>query len=80
MEWVARITAVGMEMVLPTVAGFYLDRYLQTGYWTLVGLIVGGVAGFWHLLQMTKALQTKALQTRRGPSSGKDSEGGSAGE
>jgi F0F1-type ATP synthase assembly protein I len=75
MEWVARITAVGMEMVLPTVAGFYLDRYLQTGYWTLVGLIVGGVAGFWHLLQMTKALQSK-----RRPSSGKDSEGGSAGE
>jgi F0F1-type ATP synthase assembly protein I len=64
-----------MEMVLPTVAGFYLDRYLQTGYWTLVGLIVGGVVGFWHLMQMTKA-----LPSGRGPSSGEDSDGGSASE
>ena len=75
MEWVARITTVGLEMVLPAVAGTYLDRYLQTGYWAIVGLIVGCVVGFWHLMQMTKA-----LSRRQGPPSGKDSEGGSAGE
>lgn len=61
-------------MVLPAIAGAYLDRYLHTSYWTLVGLVVGGVAGFWHLMRMTKT------PPRRGPSNGKDSEGGSASE
>ena len=75
MEWVARITTVGLEMVLPAIAGHYLDKYLGTGYWVIVGLIVGGVVGFWHLLQMTKVLPTKA-----NPSRDEDSDSGSAGE
>jgi len=75
MDWVAKITAVGIEMVLPAIGGHYLDRYLQTNYWVIIGLVVGGVAGFWHLLQMTKA-----VSTRNGPSKGEESDGGSAGE
>ena len=75
MEWVAKITTVGLEMVLPAVAGTYLDRYLPTRYWIVVGLVVGGVGGFWHLLQMTSRPPTKP-----GPAKGKESDGGSAGE
>jgi F0F1-type ATP synthase assembly protein I len=54
MEWVAKITTVGLEMVLPGVGGHYLDARLGTKYWTLIGFGVGMVVGFWHLMQMTK--------------------------
>ena len=75
MEWVAKITTVGMEMVLPAVAGRYLDKYLQTGYWVVVGLVVGGALGFWHLMRMTRVVANK-----QGPSKREGSDGGSAGE
>ena len=55
MEWVAKITTVALEMVVPAVGGGYLDRWLGTNYWALVGLVLGVVLGMWHLLQMTKA-------------------------
>ena len=75
MEWVAKITTVGMEMVLPAIAGTYLDQYLRTGYWAIVGLVLGGVVGFWHLMQMTKAATPK-----QGKSKGGGSDRGSEGE
>lgn len=75
MEWVAKITTIALEMVLPTIAGSYLDKYLQTRYWVLVGLIVGGVIGFWHLMRITTV-----VANRRGPSDGEGSDGGSAGD
>ena len=68
MEWVAKITTVGLEMVLPAVAGTFLDRRYGTNYWAMIGLVAGLVVGFWHLLRMTKAGQ-------RRPPQGKDSEG-----
>jgi F0F1-type ATP synthase assembly protein I len=55
MEWVTKITTVGLEMVLPAVGGAYLDKRLGTTYWTLVGVVLGFTVGMWHLLQMTKA-------------------------
>jgi ATP synthase protein I len=59
-EWVAKITTVGLEMALPAIGGSYLDRRWGTSYWALVGLVVGVVVGMWHLLQMTS-------QKNRGP-------------
>ena len=70
MEWVAKITTVGLEMVLPTIAGRYLDRYLGTSYWVVIGLIVGLAVGFWHLMQMTRSPPDE-----RRPPQGKDLEG-----
>jgi F0F1-type ATP synthase assembly protein I len=70
MEWVAKITTVGLEMVLPTVAGTYLDQYLGTNYWAVIGLVVGLAVGFWHLLQMTKSTPGKGR-----PPKGKDQDG-----
>jgi F0F1-type ATP synthase assembly protein I len=70
MEWVAKITTVGLEMVLPAIAGTYLDRYLRTSYWAVIGLVVGLIVGFWHLLQMTKA-----ASANRRPPKGKDPDG-----
>jgi len=75
MEWVAKITTVGLEMVLPTVGGGYLDSHLGTKYWTPIGVILGMVVGMWHLLQMTRP------KTReRGDSDSEGTSGGSKGE
>ena len=52
--WVSRITTVGLEMVLPAVAGWWLDGRFHTSFCMPVGLVFGVVGGFWHLLQMTR--------------------------
>ena len=64
MQWVARITAVGIEMVLPGLAGQWLDRQFGTSpFLVLSGFILGIVAGMWHLLVMTKAIGAGAKRT-----------------
>jgi F0F1-type ATP synthase assembly protein I len=73
MEWVAKITTVGLEMALPAIGGGYLDRWLNTNYWQLVGIVVGMIVGMWHLLQMTRP---KA--NRRQDSDREGTNGGSA--
>jgi F0F1-type ATP synthase assembly protein I len=55
MEWVSRITTVAIEMVLPGMMGYGLDRYFGTSFFVLVGFALGMVLGFWHLLRMTQA-------------------------
>lgn len=51
-EWVARITAVALVMVVPGVAGGWLDGKLGTEYLALVGFGVGFCVGFVALLAM----------------------------
>ena len=53
-EWVARITAVALVMVLPGIAGHWLDDRFGLNVLTLVGFAVGFVAGFVALLAMVK--------------------------
>jgi hypothetical protein len=72
MEWVAKITTVALEMVLPAVGGAYLDRRFGTRFATLVGLVSGLVVGMWHLLQMTRpklGRRNGRKETRGGSSS-----------
>ena len=38
MEWVVRITAVGLEMVLPGLAGQWVDQRLGTSSFRAVGV------------------------------------------
>lgn len=52
--WISRITTVGLEMVLPAIAGQWLDSKLQTSFLGVVGLVFGVIAGFWHLMVMTR--------------------------
>jgi hypothetical protein len=54
MEWVAKITTVGLEMALPAIGGGWLDRRLGTSYWALIGVALGVTVGIWHLIQMTR--------------------------
>jgi hypothetical protein len=60
MEWVSRITTVALEMVLPGLGGLWLDGRWGTSFLGLLGFVLGLTLGIWHLLQMTRALNTKA--------------------
>jgi len=67
--WVSRITTVGLEMVLPALAGGWLDRQFHTSFCMPVALVLGVVAGFWHLLQMTRPTSRPAPPRQDDPSS-----------
>jgi hypothetical protein len=53
-EWVSRLTVVALEMVLPGLAGQWLDEYYGFGFLALLGFALGITGGIWHLLVMTK--------------------------
>jgi hypothetical protein len=54
LAWASRIMAVGLAMVLPAVAGGWLDARLGTGFLAPAGLVVGFVAGLAWLVQLTR--------------------------
>ena len=54
MSWVSKITAVALEMLLPGLAGLWLDNQLGTQFLTLLGFALGVPLGMWHLIVMTK--------------------------
>ena len=59
MNWVSKITAVALEMVLPGLAGLWLDNQLETRFLTLLGFALGVPLGMWHLIAMTKSKRNK---------------------
>jgi hypothetical protein len=61
MEWVAKITTVGIEMVLPGIVGHYLDNWLKTSYLSICGFVLGLVIG---LLQLIRWSQPPAKRDR----------------
>ena len=61
--WVAKITTVALEMVLPAALGSWADDRWGTDFLALLGLAVGVSVGIWHLVQMTK----RQNQQRRSP-------------
>ena len=63
MQWVSRITAVGLEMVLPGLAGQWLDDRLGTSFLALVGFAGGICLGIWHLLVMTRTTNRPPAQS-----------------
>ena len=70
-EWVARILAVSAEMVLPGLAGQWLDSRWGTNFLALVGFAIGIMAGIAHLLVMTSVRSNR----RDGGKERRDSEG-----
>ena len=55
-EWVSRILAVGLVMVVPAVVGLWLDGRWGTKFLVLVGLALGMVLGMWYLLLLTRVI------------------------
>lgn len=44
-------------MALPGLIGYWLDKKFDTGVvFTLSGVGIGLTAGFWHLIQLTRAM------------------------
>jgi hypothetical protein len=54
-NWVSKITVVALEMILPGLAGLWLDNRLGTGFLALLGLALGVPLGIRLLLAMTKS-------------------------
>jgi F0F1-type ATP synthase assembly protein I len=58
-EWISQITAIGAEIILPIVLGWWLDNVWGTSYWKVIGAVAGpilGGLGFWRLLRATGAV------------------------
>jgi len=72
MEWVSQITTVVAEMVLPGLAGTWLDHRWGTKFLTLVGFALGLTVGIWHLIAMTRP---KSAGSGKGQISGDDQTG-----
>lgn len=56
-QWVSRVSTVLGEMVLPGLAGYWLDRQVGTRYWAIVGFVVGFHLAVIHLLLIAYAAQ-----------------------
>ena len=55
-QWATRIMVVALEMVLPGLAGSWVDRQLGTKIlFTLLGFAGGCTAAVMHLIRMTRA-------------------------
>jgi hypothetical protein len=66
MSWVARLTTISLEMVLPGLLGYWLDQWLGTGYWLAMGgFALGFVVAFIHLLQIASADQPPSTARRK---------------
>jgi hypothetical protein len=54
-DWVARITTISLEMVLPAVGGHWLDtRWGTGGLFLILGAVLGFATALWSLLQLTR--------------------------
>lgn len=57
-EWTSRVTTIALEMVLPGLAGLWIDRKLGTVLVFLVlGVALGMTVGMIHLVRMTAPRQ-----------------------
>jgi hypothetical protein len=54
-QWASRIMVVSLEMVLPGVAGYWVDQQLGTVcLFLLIGLALGCTGAVLHLIRFTK--------------------------
>ena len=59
-EWSSHMTTIGLEMALPALGGYWLDRRLGTlPVFLMIGLLLGFVVGMLHLLQLAKSINSR---------------------
>ena len=64
-QWASRIIIVALEMVLPGLAGYWLDKQLGTlVLFMMVGFLGGTTGAVIHLLRMTKADERKSREPK----------------
>jgi F0F1-type ATP synthase assembly protein I len=60
MVWTSHLTSIGLEMALPALGGYGLDRWLGTSpIFLIVATILGFVTGFLHLLRLAKTEEAR---------------------
>lgn len=56
MEWTSQVTTIAVEMALPGLGGYWLDRRLGTRMvFLMLGVALGFAMGMWHLMKLAKA-------------------------
>ena len=59
-QWASRIMIVSLEMVLPGLAGYWVDQQLGTMVlFMLIGFVFGTTGAVIHLVRMTSSDQSK---------------------
>ena len=53
-DWVSRVLAICVVMVLPGLGGDWLDKRFGTSFWTLIGFAFGFASGFTALILLVK--------------------------
>jgi hypothetical protein len=53
-QWVSQITTISLEMILPGIAGQWLDKRWGTNFLALLGFGIGVPLAIWHLIRLTK--------------------------
>ena len=55
LEWSSTIISISVAMVVPGLAGYWLDGKLGTGFvFLLLGMVVGVVVGIWQLVRLAQ--------------------------
>ena len=68
MGYYAALAQIGVEMVLPTIGGFYLDQWLTTTPWITCGAAVFGFAGgLIHLIVILKQKERDEASDKKPP-------------
>ena len=64
-QWASRIMVVSLEMVLPGLAGYWIDQRLGTKVvFMLAGFALGGTGAMIHLIRMTRTDNRKSGDKR----------------
>lgn len=58
-NWIARIAIVVLAMVLPGLAGLWLDNQVETRFLGVLGFALGVPLGMWFVIVMTKRNGTR---------------------
>jgi F0F1-type ATP synthase assembly protein I len=65
-EWVSRIITISLGMVLPGLAGYWLDTKLGTvPLFLLVGFALGGMLAFGQLRAIAQSTKNRSTRNRR---------------
>ena len=55
LQWTSRITSISLELIVPPLVGFWLDRRLGTRLlFLIVGVLLGFLTATLSLVQLTK--------------------------
>ncbi len=68
MQWVARVFAVSLMMVLPGLGGQWLDARWQTRFLGIAGFVLGLVGGMAYLIAVTRQADAAHRKYRDGTS------------